>query len=89
MVKGFGFVEQGINILRNAEENKEKVSQIISNYPIWRINGYLSEMKWTREGDAYHKIIPFNNEKYLHFTLSPSIFDIEVVYHKILEGKIK
>lgn len=50
MVKGFGFIEQAINILKYGARKSIKMSQVVSNYPYWRATARLTQMKWTDSG---------------------------------------
>lgn len=89
MVKGFGFIEQAINVLRYGSTKSIKMSQVVSNYPYWRAVARLTQMKWTETGEAFHQVVPFAAEKYPAFTISPSLFEYEVVYTRILNKSLK
>lgn len=74
MTKGFGFIEESINVIKHAHANSIKISQVVSNYPYWRSIARLTQMKWTETGEAFHEIIPFDVENYPFFSLTPAVF---------------
>jgi hypothetical protein len=50
MTKGFGFIEESINVIKHGHANSIKISQVVSNYPYWRSIARLTQMKWTETG---------------------------------------
>ncbi len=44
MVKGFGFIEESIKVLKHGEIKNIKMAQVTPNFPYWRALAKLSKL---------------------------------------------
>ena len=51
------FIEQSINIFKFCKEEGKNCYQVTANYPYWRVAARLTQMNWTKTGEAYHEIV--------------------------------